>query len=189
MYDDLAWVESNYGCVAEYNRCMRERDYEDYEPTEEEIAESEKQLAEFNAEIERLNGEPSEFVKALVAEWAELEPEYKDWNTDGFYKVREWSKARTLDIVAKVAEHYGVNVDEEWETFYRVPDEMFAISVEHNEYGLIKTKNIGNLNLEQFKNVFRDLHYARLSPTMSHNGKYISNCSLGYLLRCYIREV
>lgn len=189
MYDDLAWVESNYGCVAEYNRCMRERDYEDYEPTEEEIAESERQLAEFNAEIERLNGEPSEFVKALVEEWTELEPEYKDWNTDGFYKVRDWSKARTLDIVAKVAEHYGVNAEGNHDDFYNIPNDVYAISVEYHDHCYIKHLIIGNLNLEQFKNVFRDLHYARLSPTMSHNGKYISNCSLGYLLRCYIREV
>ena len=186
MYDDLAMIERNYGCVAEYNRCMAEREYERYEPTDEEMAETERRLAEYEAKIKRLNGDPSEFIKALVAEWAESEPEYKDWNTDGFYKVRDWSKARTLDIVAKVAEHYGVNVDEEWETFYRVPDEMFAISVEYNEYGLIKTKNIGKLGLETFKNVFRDLHYAKLYPTMSYKGRFISNCSLGTLLYAYI---
>lgn len=186
MYDDLARIEANYGCVAEYNRCMAEREYEYHEPTEEEMAETERRLAEYEAKIKRLNGEPSEFIKALVAEWAESEPEYKDWNTDGFYKIRDWSKARTLDIVVRVAEHYGVDVDEEWETFYGVPDEMFAISVEYNEYGLIKTKNIGNLDLETFKNVFRDLHYAKLYPTMSYKGRFISNCSLGTLLNAYI---
>lgn len=184
MYDDLAWVESNYGCVAEYNRCMRERDYEDYEPTEEEIAESERQLAEFNVEIERLNGEPSEFVKALVTEWAELEPDRND-----YYKGYEWSKNRCLNITRLVAEHYGVNAEGNHDDFYNIPNDVYAISVEYHDHCYIKHLIIGNLNLEQFKNVFRDLHYARLSPTMSHNGKYISNCSLGYLLRCYTREV
>ena len=188
MYGDLAWVEANYGCVAEYNRCMWEEEY-DYEPTEEEIAESERQLAEYNTEIERLNGKPSEFIKALVAEWAESEPEYKDWNTDGFYKVRDWSRARTLDIVTKVAEHYGVDVDEEWETFYRVPDEMFAISIEYHDSCFIKHKHIPNLSLEQFKPIFCDLYYANLYPTMSYNGNFIGNCSLGVLLHSYIREV
>ena len=45
MYDDLARIEAIYGCVAEYNRCMEERDYEEYEPTEEEIAEMKQQVA------------------------------------------------------------------------------------------------------------------------------------------------
>lgn len=188
MYDDLAWVESNYGCVAEYNRCMRERDYEDYEPTEEEIAESERQLAEFNAEIERLNGEPSEFVKALVEEWAKSKPEYRQWNGEAWYDMRDWGKARTLDIVAKITEYYGVSAEGNHDDFYNIPSGVFAISVEYADSCYIKHFIIGNLNLEQFKNIFRDLHYAWLSPTMSYNGMYVSNCSLGYLLRCYIKE-
>ena len=189
MYDDLAWVERNYGCVAEYNRCMEERYYEDYEPTEEELAEEERKMNEYHAEIKRLNGSPSEFIKKLVEEWAECKPHYKDWNTDGFYKVRDWSKARTLDIVAKVAEHYGVEVDEEWATFYRAPEGKFAISVEYNDTCYLKNKNIGNLDLKTFKDVFRDLHYARVSPCMKYGNIIRSNCSLGELLRHELKEV
>lgn len=193
MYDDLARIESIYGCVAEYNRCMEERDYEEYEPTEEEIAEAERMMAEYKAEIKRLNGEPSEFVKDLVAKWKETEPQkpkgsegldaYNRWVYAGY----DWAKERCLDIVAKVADYYGVTVDEEWETFYRVPKGKYAISVEYRG-SYIQHKHVGNLDLEMFKDVFRDLHYAGLYPTMSHNRKYVSNSSLGELLRNYIKE-
>lgn len=27
---DLAWIERNYGCIAEYNRCMEENNSEDF---------------------------------------------------------------------------------------------------------------------------------------------------------------
>ena len=188
MYDELSRIEGIYGCVAEYNRCMWEEENE-YEPTEEEIAESKRQLAEYEAKIKRLDGTPSEFIKALVAEWAESEPKYKDWNIDGFYKVREWSKARTLDIVAKVAEHYGVKADEEWASFYEVPEGKFAIKIEYHDSCYIKSLNIGNLDFPTFKDVFRDLHYAKLYPTMSYKGRFISGCSLGTLLYAYIKEV
>lgn len=185
--DELARIESIYGCVAEYNRCMWEEEHE-YEPTDEEIAESERRMAEYYAEIERLNGKPSEFVKALVAEWKATEPQYDEWNSAVYYTTSRWAKERCLDIVAKVAEYYGVKADEEWASFYKVPEDKFAIKVEYNDSCYIKSLNIGNLNLTTFKNVFRDLHEAGLRPTMSHNGNYVSNVSLGHLLRNYIRE-
>lgn len=188
MVDELARIESIYGCVAEYNRCMWEEEHE-YEPTEEEIAESERQMAEYYAEIKRLNGEPSEFIKALVEEWKGTEPQYDEWNSSAYYRTSRWARERCLDIMAKVAEYYGVTVDEEWKSFYEVPEGKYALKVEYHDSCYIKSKNIGNLDLETFKNVFRDLHYARLSPTMSHNGQYVSNVSLGHLLRNYIREV
>lgn len=189
MIDELARIESIYGCVAEYNRCMAERDYEDYEPTEEEIAKSERIMAEYHAEIERLNGEPSEFIKSLIAEWKETEPQYDEWNSEAYYRTNRWSKERCLDIVAKVTDHYGVKANEEWALFYEVPEGKFAIKVEYNDSCIIKSLNIGNLDLPTFKLVFRDLHEAGLRPTMSHNGKYVSNVSLGHLLRNYIKEV
>lgn len=188
MVDELARIESVYGCVAEYNRCMAERDYEEYELTDEEIAENERQMAEYNAEIKRLDGEASEFVRELIAEWAKSKPQYDEWNSEAYYRINRWSKERCLDIVAKVVERYGVKADEEWATFYRVPEGKFAIGVEYNDSCMIKSLNIGNLDLSTFKLVFRDLHEAGLRPTMSHNGKYVSNVSLGHLLRNYIKE-
>ena len=185
---ELERIESIYGCVAEYNRCRWERENE-YEPTEEEIAENERQMAEYYAEIQRLNGKESMYVHNLVAKWEMSKPKYDEWNLEAYYRVRDWSKARCLDIVEKIAEYYGVEVDEEWATFYRTPEGKFAISVEYCDGCYLKNKHIGNLDLETFKNVFRDLHYAKLSPTMSYNRNYVSNVSLGHLLRNYIREV
>ena len=192
MYGDLAWVEANYGCVAEYNRCKWEEEY-DYEPTEEEIAESERQLAEYNAEIKRLDGEPSDFIKALVAEWEALEP--KRYEGDDMIEYNKsvieghkWFDKRKRDILEKVGKHYGVDINGDHNDFYHIPDDVFAISVEYNDGCFIEHAIIGNLDLPTFKNVFRDLHYARLYPTMSHKGRYISNVSLGHLLRNYIHE-
>lgn len=186
MIDELARIESIYGCVAEYNRCMWEEEHE-YEPTEEEIAESERRMAEYEAEIERLNGKESMYIHTLVAKWAISEPKY-DGTNESIYAGYKWSTERCLDIVAKLTEHYGVKTDEKWETFYRVPEGKYAIKVEYTDGCYIKSKNIGNLTLEQFKDIFRDLHYARLYPTMSHEGRFVSNVSLGHLLRNYIHE-
>ena len=188
MLDELARIESIYGCVAEYNRVKWEE--ENYrEPTEEEITESERKMAEYYAEIERLNGEPSEFIKALIAEWKGTEPQYDEWNSEAYYRTRNWAKERCLDIVEKVVDHYEVEIGEDYSAFYRVPKGKFAIKIEYNDSCYIKSLNIGNLSLEQFKKVFRDLHEASLRPTMSHNGQFVSNVSLGHLLRNYIREV
>lgn len=185
--DELARIESIYGCVAEYNRCMWEE--ENYrEPTDEEIEENERQMAKYYAEIERLNGEASGFVKELIAKWAKSQPQYEEWNSAAYYATSRWAKESGLDIVAKIADYYGVKVDEEHTTFYRVPEGKFAIKVEYNDGCYIKSLNIGNLDLPTFKKVFRDLHEAGLRPTMSHNGQYVSNVSLGHLLRNYIEE-
>ena len=186
--DELARIESIYGCVAEYNRVKWEE--ENYrEPTEEEIAENERRMAEYYAEIERLNGEASDFVKELIAEWAKSQPQYDEWNSAAYYATSRWAKERTLNIMANVVDHYRVKADEEYATFYRVPEGKFAIKVEYNDGCYIKSLNIGNLDLPTFKKVFRDLHEAGLRPTMSHNGQYVSNVSLGHLLRNYIEEV
>lgn len=186
MVDDLARIESIYGCIAEYNRCMAET--EEYEPTEEEIAENERLMTEYHAEIKRLNGTESGFIRRLVTEWEKSKPEYNGTNAS-IYAGYDWSRERTLDIVAKVAEHYGVEVDEEWATFYRVPKGKFAISVEYHDHGRILCKHIGNLDFEVFKDIFRDLHYAGERPTMKFGNMILSNCSLGELLRNELREV
>lgn len=185
--DELARIESIYGCVAEYNRVKWEEENE-YEPSEAEIEESERRMAEYYAEIERLNGEASDFVKELITEWAKSKPQYDEWNSAAYYATSDWAKERTLNIMAKVVDHYGVEISEDYSTFYRVPEGKFAIKVEYNDSCYIKSLYIGNLDLPTFKKVFRDLHEAGLRPTMSHNGQYVSNVSLGHLLRNYIEE-
>ena len=180
-YNELARIESIYGCVPEYFRCQMEEDR--YEPTEAEIEGSEREMEAYYAEIELLNGTPSDFVKQLVDEWESIKPDSRN-----YYACQDWIKSRKLDITSKVAEHYNVSVDEDRDTFYNVPENKFAISVEYADSCYIKTKNLGNLSLEQFKDVFRDLHFAGLYPTMRHNGRCVSNCSLGNILRNYVRD-
>lgn len=187
MVDELSRIERIYGSVAEYNRCQWEED-EYYEPTDEEIEEENRKHQAYLAEIERLNGTESEFVRNLVSEWAKSKPK-DDGTNASIYATYDWAKARTLAIIQQIADYYKVKVDEDWSTFYRPPEGKFAIEVEYKDSCYIKYKYIGNLDLEQFKAVFRDLHYARLSPTMSYKGRFIGNCSLGELLRNYIREV
>ena len=184
MWNDLSRIEANYGCVQEYYRCMEE-ERERYEPTENEIIESEKRSYLYHRQIEILNGKPSDFAIALNAEWEEKKPEEKhdiddyDSYIKSYYETMDWSLARKLDIIKKICEHYGVKYDEKWETFYR--SENFSIGVEYIESSNIKNKYIGNLSYEIFKNIFRDLDYCRLYPTMKYGKMIRSNMSLGNL--------
>ena len=171
--DELARIERIYGCVQEYYRCMEE-ERERYEPTEEEILEHEKEMYLYHRKIEILNGKPSELAVKLNKEWAEKEPDRND-----YYAGEDWSLARRLDIVEKICKHYGVEADEEYETFYR--SENFSISVEYIDYCNIKYKHIGNLSYEMFQNIFRDLDYCRLYPSMKYGKMIRSNMSLGNL--------
>lgn len=173
MWDDLARIEANYGCVQEYYRCMEEK-RERYEPTEEEILEHEKEMYLYHRKIEILNGKHSELAVKLNKEWAEKEPDRND-----YYAGRDWSLARKLDIIEKICKYYGVEADEKWETFYR--SENFSISVEYIDHCYIKYKHIGNLSYDMFQNIFRDLDYCRLYPTMKYGKMIRSNMSLGNL--------
>ena len=181
--DDLARIERIYGSVAEYYR--EEWEAEEEPPTEEQIADSERRMEEYYAKIKQLNGTPSHFVRELIDKWETTKPQY-DGTNESISAGWDWSRERTLAIVEELANHYGVTVDENSDTFYRVPANQFAISVEYSDHGRIYYKFFGNLDFEQFKNVYRDLWYARLWPTMSHNGLYVGNCSLGSLLYGYI---
>lgn len=186
MWDDLARIEANYGCVQEYYRCMEE-ERERYEPTENEILEREKEMYLYHRQIEILNGKPSDFAVALNAEWEAKKPEEKydiddyDNYIKSYHETRDWANNKTLDIIGKVCGYYGVKVDEngEWKTFYG--SDNFAIQVEYNNFGRIKSKHIGNLSYEMFQNIFRDLDYCRLYPTMKYGKMIRSNMSLGNL--------
>ena len=181
--DDLARIENIYGSVAEYNRCMWE-EANRYEPTEEEIAESERQYAEYCAKVKKLDGEPSEWIRNLVDNWEKRKP-----NRDDIYGGYEWARRRTLHIMSELDSHYKVHVDEEHNTFYGVPEGKFAISVEYHLYGEIHYKMVGNLSYEQFKEIYCDLWYAGLWPTMKYGKRIIGNCSLGSLRLHDLKEL
>ena len=182
---DLERIEATYGCVPEYFRCQYEERYE--EPTEEEVTENRNRLAKYYAEIKELDGVESLYARELVEEWVKREPK-NDGTAESIRAIHEWVMNRAIDITQRIAKWYDVEINDEYETFYRVPEGKFAIKVEYNDSCFFKHFYIGNLDLETFKEVFRDLYYARLRPTMSYKGMYISNSSLGELLRSYIKE-
>ena len=191
MYDDLSRIESIYGSVAEYNRVKWEEE-NTYEPTEEELEEDRISMEVYYAKIEKLNGEPSQFATDLIAEWNAKAPKEEDFaDTNQYiYAGYDYAHDETLDMVSRTCKHYGLTADEAWNTFYQPEDGKFAISVEYHEHGRILSKNIGNLDLETFKTVFRDLHEMGLYPTMNYrkNGKnnIVSNSSLGSIRYGYL---
>ena len=188
--DDLSRIEATYGSVAEYNRVMYEENFmdQDYEPSEEEMIDSDIQMAIYNAKIEYLNGVPSEFVKDLKKEWDEKSPKEENFETNSQYinAGYDYSRDKKLDIIDKVSRFYNVEYSEDATRFYSPGLKKFGISVEYIDIGHIKHKFIGGLDYDTFKNVFRDFHYSGLHPTMSLGLKpdkpmILSNCSLGNL--------
>ncbi len=193
MYDDLNRIEAAYGSVAEYNR-SREEDLIDYrDPTDEEIAKAERDMDIYYEKIHLLNGEPSEFIKEFCEEWKQKEPKASDFD-DRFgmgyiYAIRDFSRERTFALMKELRKEYGCEYSingTDGKNFYRIPNETFAISVEYSDdkSGQIKAIAITDLDYETFKNIFRDLYYARCYPVMNFcdkNGKnvIVSNCSLG----------
>ena len=188
MVDELARIERIYGSVAEYQRCMYEEEYEDYEPTDEEIIESEIELASFNKQCQLLDGDPSEFIKELVAEWEMKAPKESDFSeyNQYIYAGYDFSTERCLGIVEEVEQYYQVKAREDWDSFYGTPVGTFAIEVEYRKHSQIFSKRFGCLDYATFKDIFRDLEYAHLRPTMcyveSEDDKHIrSNMTLGHL--------
>ena len=205
MYDELARVEANWGSVAEYNRVMSEEmeynpltgRYEwikPQEPTEEEEYKEERDYYIYNAKKSALNGTPSEFAVELNNSWDRKEPhepdiksaEYNKW----FYDVRDWAHDKTLDIVSKLCEYYGVECSDDSEHFYSKTEAdvgKFAIEVEYIEFGRILGKFMCGLNYETFKNLFRDLCECGCNPTMRYcssvnYAKILCNMTLGGLI-------
>ena len=194
MYDELARIESIYGSVAEYNRCMEEEQQEKYTPTQEEQDELWMSQEVYYKKIECLSGIPSDFIVQLRAEIVKNAPKEEDyidksnpyWQNSYIYARNDYYSEATKEIVKKVCEHYNVTADTEWETFYSPQTGKLAISVEYSEHSLIKHTHIGNLDYEAFKDIYRDLYYAGLYPSVSLGREekrpiIISNSSLGNL--------
>lgn len=192
--DDLSRIESVYGSVAEYNRVLYEEDLTHFERSEEEIAQADNELAIYNAKIKYLDGTPSEFASKLSSEWVSYNPQEKDFNTSSEYinAGYEYSKDKTVNCINAISKYYNVKFSDKADAFYSPGVKRFGINVEYIDSGTIKHKFIGGLDYEMFKNVFRDLYYLNLSPTMSlefEPGKttILSNCSLGNLRISYLR--
>lgn len=194
MYDELARIESIYGSVAEYNRVMLEESEENYrEPSDEEILQSECRSEAFNKKLSLLNGEPSDFIKGVIAEWSEKAPLKEDFENynDYVYKVRDFGNDCVLNILDKVAEHYGITLygHDKSHDFYHPQKNTLSIAVEYREDCYIKEKCFLNLDYETFKNVFRDLYEARVYPTCSYDTdkskEILCNISLGELRNSY----
>jgi len=196
-YDDLSRIESVYGSVAEYYRAMfeeqpdeiYEESYdEDYSYKEEQL-ENEISMAIYNKKIELLNGEPSSFAVSIKDRWDKVYDEkfgsFGDEN-EKYWAIRDFSKEKTLDMFNKICSHYSVIPAGEGESYYRPGMNKFGISVAYSDRGEINHKEITCLDYELFQDVFRDMHFAGLSPTMSYeytagHPMLLSNCSLGSL--------
>jgi len=186
--DDLSRIERNYGSVAEYNRVRYEEDADTYEPSRDEQIKASNDHAVYVAKIKCLDGVPSDFAKSLKSEWDAKAPKDEDFpdRNSAIYAGYDWSKNRTLDVVNKICEHYGVESDDTWESYYRPGVGKFGISVEYNDHGKIEHKHIGGLDYDTFKDVFRDLYACGQRPSMSYEKQpekpmLLSNCSLGNL--------
>lgn len=186
--DDLSRIESVYGSVAEYNRVMYEEEQIYYERSEEEVKKAENDLAIYNAKIRYLNGTPSEFAIKLSREWERLEPQEKDYNTSSEYinAGYEYSRDKAINCTEAISKYYDVEYSDNAASFRNPGVNKFGIEIEYIDRGEFKHIFIGGLDYEMFKNVFRDLYYLDLSPTMSLEyelGKtdFLSNCSLGNL--------
>jgi len=192
MYDDLDRIESVYGSVAEYYRVQYEERYMDHDMDDHEdierMIENEISMKIYNEQIRVLDGEPSDIAEALRHKWDEKFIEISE--ESGFdytklnYAIRDFSHDKVLDIFDRICEHYEIISDEKWDSFYRPGVGMFGISVPYSDGCQIFHKNIGCLDYDLFQQVFRDLEYTGLCPSMSYEqteGKPIilSNCSLG----------
>ena len=167
-------------------------DYRDLTPEEEYKAGLDAKI--YREKCKYLDGEPSEVAKVLKTYWDSKEPnrkDYKEYNEYCHACYDYWKDKRPNVIVQLCAEH-GLTTDNSWDSFYGVKPDTFGIDVEYTLCGEIKhlhfLKNEEHLDYETFKNVFRDLYYLDMYPTMcyqpkdeSKNKLILSNCSLGGL--------
>ena len=165
----------------------------DYEPTPEEDYKINLDFKIYREKLKCLSGEPSEVAKGLKEYWDSKEPkreDYDDYNKY-VYACYDYGKDKTLDIIDKICQAYELTSDSDWNSFYGIKPNTFGIDVEYTD-GLINhayfLKNEKHLDYETFKNVFRDLYYLGMYPSMSYQPKdeskkklLLSNCSLGEL--------
>lgn len=197
MYDELARIEANYGCVAEYNRVMEEEyEYDEYgrlvpreyeEPSDEELERQARDSRIYERKLQVLSGVPSEFAVNLKKELNKLAPVREDSNqNDYYYAQREYASTSTLRIIDEVEKYYGLKLSKETSP-YRLPEGELAISIENVEFCQIFHYSVRGLSYEQFKALFTDLDYLRTYPTMFYGRKgdgntlILSNSSLGAL--------
>ncbi len=168
--DDLSSIERVYGSVAEYNRVMSEDDSYSELTLEEEI-DLNNELAIYGAKIKLLNGNPSSFIVDLKKLLEKKQPKEIDFSNKNEYITAgyEFYRYKCIEVMDKISEYYGVKINEEGKTFYNPGENRFGISVSYSSrYSIAEHKFIVDLDYELFKNIFRDLDYIGLSPTMSY---------------------
>ena len=186
--NELAYIESIYGSVAEYQRVMQEESQEVSETTEEELLKTRIDQEVYHKKIELLNGEPSSVIKFKKIEYDEKKPvqQGSSYSASDYYANVDWSNECLADVLVLLVTLYNVSVSDDSDVFYKTPVETFAISVEYQKHSQIFHKMIGSLNYNTFKDVFRALHYLGFHPTMLYretedHSVILSNCSLGEL--------
>lgn len=186
MCDELARIERNFGCVAEYNRQMEERNM--YEPTETEKKRYYKMIEEADKNIKRLNGEPTEYAKELKVELDRKLEEIGDDN-EHFYERRDLYSKMEKEYMEKICRYH--KKDFEYGDFYGEHTPCtFSVKIEYTDFCNIKSLAVTDLNFEEFCNIFRDLEYLDFYPTAMYEDKTaLSNLSLGRLLYYDYKEI
>ena len=182
MIDELSRIEGTYGSVAEYNR-VQEEEGNYNEPSEEEIASYANKLETFDKKRKILNGEPSAYAKMLNELWTEMK---LSENADS-YMWREYRSIKATNCVDRIGSYYEKPFSSDV-NFFRTTPGTFAIRVEYEDlFGTILSTNVVDLDYESFKNIFRDLDYLNLRPTMSYrlentaDSVILTNIDLGTL--------
>lgn len=123
-----------------------------------------EQYKQIRADIEILNGNPSDYFKNYKTEMDKkpLKEETYD-NKNDFLAVL---RAKNIRILRAIENYYGIMFDIDTDTRQTKPN-TFGIEVEiNNTFGQIESHVCKDLDYNTFCNVFRDLEYLGCSPKM-----------------------
>lgn len=123
-----------------------------------------EQYKQIRADIEILNGNPSDYFKNYKTEMDKrpLKEETYD-NKNDFLAVL---RAKNIRILRAIENYYGIMFDIDTDTRQTKPN-TFGIEVEiNNTFGQIESHVCKDLDYNTFCNVFRDLDYLGCSPKM-----------------------
>lgn len=141
-----------------------------------------------------LNGSPSDTAYELHDFWKNISPEDKEVSgTDELYRLHEFDKRKAMNAANRLGKAYGVNFS------VGVPPcpkntGTFGISIGCSGSDDEPSINVTDLSLDEFKNLYRDLGFLKLSLTMhyrTNDGEYvhISDSQLGSLRNSHFPEL
>lgn len=123
-----------------------------------------EQYKQIRADIEILNGNPSDYFKNYKTEMDKrpLKEETYDNKNDFLVVLR----AKNIRILRAIENYYGIMFDIDTDTRQTKPN-TFGIEVEiNNTFGQLESHVCKDLDYNTFCNVFRDLDYLGCSPKM-----------------------